>query len=234
LNHASIIDGIRLCKAKRYRYRHNDIDDLREQLREAVAAGSRYKLVFTDGVFSMDGTYARLDEIRAVCDEFGAMLGVDLGKALGGASGGFTSARSEVVDLLRQRSRPYLFSNTVAPPIVGATLQVLHLLEADTCLRDNLEENARYLRAGLTGLGFDLKEGSHPIIPVMVRDAELSQRLAQRLLELGVYVVGFFYPVVPKGQARIRVQVSAQHTRAQLDTALNAFKKAGRELGVTA
>ncbi|MBW8721779.1 MAG: glycine C-acetyltransferase [Polaromonas sp.] len=265
LNHASIIDGIRLSKAQRYRYRHNDIEDLRYQLREADAAGSRYKLVFTDGVFSMDGTIAKLDEIRAVCDEFGALLGVDechatgfigttgrgtheyrgvfgkidiitgtLGKALGGASGGFTSAKAEVVGLLRQRSRPYLFSNTVAPVIVGAALKVLDILEADTSLRDNLEVSTRYFRDGLERLGFDLKPGSHPIIPIMVYDAEKAQSLAKRLLELGVYVTGFFYPVVPKGQARIRVQISAQHTQAQLDTALLAFAKAGKELGVTA
>jgi glycine C-acetyltransferase len=263
LNHASIIDGIRLCKAKRYRYRHDDVEDLRRQLREADRAGARHKLVFTDGVFSMDGTIARLDEIRAVCYEFDSLLGVDdchatgvlgmtgrgtpeyrgvlgkvdiitgtLGKALGGASGGFTSAKSEVVALLRQRSRPYLFSNTVAPFIVGASLKVLDLLEMDTCLRDNLEESTRIFRAGLVARGFDLKAGTHPIIPVMVHDAEKSQRLARRLLELGVYVTGFFYPVVPKGEARIRVQISAQHTRTQLDAALDAFATAGRELGV--
>lgn len=265
LNHASIIDGIRLCKAKRYRYRHNDMMDLRAQLKSADEAGARYKLVFTDGVFSMDGTIARLDEIRNLCDEFGALLGVDdshatgflgkrgrgthehrgvfgkvdiitgtLGKALGGASGGFTSARTEVVQLLRQRSRPYLFSNSLAPVIVGATLKVLDLLEADTKLRDSLEDNTRHFRAGLLARGFDLKPGEHPIIPVMLYDAELSQRLARRLLELGVYVTGFFYPVVPKGQARIRVQISAQHTRAQLDAALSAFAQAGKELGVLA
>lgn len=265
LNHASIIDGIRLSKAKRYRYRHNDLSDLRYQLEEADAAGSRYKLVFTDGVFSMDGTIARLDEIRAVCDEFGALLGVDechatgflgktgrgshehrgvfgkidiitgtLGKALGGASGGFTSAKAEVVALLRQRSRPYLFSNTVAPVIAGATLKVLDILEADTSLRDNLESSTRYFRDGLKNRGFDLKPGNHPIIPVMVYDAEKSQRLAHRLLELGIYVTGFFYPVVPKGQARIRVQISAQHTKEQLDVALDAFAQAGKELGITA
>jgi glycine C-acetyltransferase len=265
LNHASIIDGIRLCKAKRYRYRHDDIEHLRHQLRVADAAGSRHKLVFTDGVFSMDGTIARLDEIRAVCDEFGALLGVDdshatgfigktgrgtheyrglfgkidiitgtLGKALGGASGGFTSSKAEVIALLRQRSRPYLFSNTLAPVIVGASIKVLDLLEADTCLRDNLEENTHYFRAGLAARGFDLKAGTHPIIPVMVYEAETSQRLARRLLELGVYVTGFFYPVVPKGQARIRVQISAQHTKQQLNTALDAFAQAGKELGVTA
>jgi glycine C-acetyltransferase len=265
LNHASIIDGIRLCKAKRFRYRHNDLTNLREQLKAADDAGARYKLVFTDGVFSMDGTIARLDEIRDVCDEFGALLGVDdshatgflgkrgrgtheyrgvfgkvdiitgtLGKALGGASGGFTSARADVVQLLRQRSRPYLFSNSLAPVIVGATLKVLDLLEADTRLRDTLEDNTRYFRAGLAARGFKLKPGEHPIIPVMLYDAELSQMLARRLLELGVYVTGFFYPVVPKGQARIRVQISAQHTRAQLDAALSAFAQAGKELGVVA
>jgi glycine C-acetyltransferase len=265
LNHASIIDGIRLCKSKRYRYRHDDLMDLREQLKAADEAGARHKLVFTDGVFSMDGTIARLDEIRDVCDEFGALLGVDdshatgflgkrgrgtheyrgvfgkvdiitgtLGKALGGASGGFTSARADVIELLRQRSRPYLFSNSLAPVIVGATLKVLDLLEGDTTLRDSLEDNTRYFRAGLAACGFQLKPGEHPIIPVMLHDAELSQQLARRLLELGVYVTGFFYPVVPKGQARIRVQISAQHTRAQLDAALSAFAQAGKELGVVA
>ncbi len=265
LNHASIIDGIRLCKAKRLRFRHNDMMDLRAQLKSADEARARYKLVFTDGVFSMDGTIACLDEIRNICDEFGALLGVDdshatgflgkrgrgtheyrgifgkvdiitgtLGKALGGASGGFTSARTEVVQLLRQRSRPYLFSNSLAPVIVGATLKVLDLLEADTNLRDSLEDNTRYFRAGLTARGFEMKPGEHPIIPVMLHDAELSQRLARRLLELGVYVTGFFYPVVPKGQARIRVQISAQHTRTQLDAALSAFAQAGKELGVIA
>lgn len=264
LNHASIIDGIRLSKARRYRYKHDDLDDLRRQLQEADAAGARFKLVFTDGVFSMDGTIARLDGIRALCDEYGALLGIDechatgflgargrgtheyrgvfgkidiitgtLGKALGGASGGFTSARAEVVALLRQRSRPYLFSNTVAPAIVGASIKVLDLLEADTSLRDNLEHNAQYFRAGLECSGFDLKPGSHPIIPVMVYDSEQAQRLSQRLLELGVYVVGFFYPVVPKGQARIRVQVSAAHTKKQLDAALAAFAQAGKELELT-
>jgi len=265
LNHASIIDGIRLCKAKRLRYRHNDVSDLRQQLKLADDAGARYKLVFTDGVFSMDGTIARLDTIREICDEFGALLGVDdshatgflgrtgrgshehrgifgkvdiitgtLGKALGGASGGFTSARAEVVQMLRQRSRPYLFSNSLAPMIVGATLKVLDLLEDDTQLRDTLEDNTRHFRAGLAAYGFNLKPGEHPIVPVMLHDAELSQRFARRLLELGVYVTGFFYPVVPKGQARIRVQISAQHSRAQLDAALGAFAQAGKELGVVA
>ncbi|WP_458766158.1 glycine C-acetyltransferase [Cupriavidus basilensis] len=263
LNHASIIDGIRLCKAKRFRYKNNDLEDLREQLKAADAAGARFKLVFTDGVFSMDGTIARLDEIREICDEFGALLGIDechatgflgqrgrgshehrgifgkvdiitgtLGKALGGASGGFTSGRKEVVALLRQRSRPYLFSNTVAPCIVGATLKVLDLLEADTTLRDKLERNARYFRGKLGALGFDVKPGDHPIIPVMVYDAEKAQQLSRRLLELGVYVIGFFYPVVPRGQARIRVQISALHDGAELDQALEAFEIAGKELGI--
>ena len=263
LNHASIIDGIRLCKARRYRYQHDDLQDLKRQLQEADAAGARFKLVFTDGVFSMDGTIARLDQIRRICDEHGALLGVDdshatgflgargrgthelrgvfgridiitgtLGKALGGASGGFTSARADVVALLRQRSRPYLFSNTLAPSIVGASIKVLDLLEADTGLRDQLEYNAKYLRAGLQSLGFEIKPGQHPIIPVMVHDAMPAQLLAQRLLELGVYVIGFFYPVVPQGQARIRVQVSARHTKEQLNTALEAFGQAGRELGI--
>ncbi len=263
LNHASIIDGIRLCKARRYRYQHDDLQDLKRQLQEADAAGARFKLVFTDGVFSMDGTIARLDQIRRICDEHGALLGVDdshatgflgargrgthelrgvfgridiitgtLGKALGGASGGFTSARADVVALLRQRSRPYLFSNTLAPSIVGASIKVLDLLEADTGLRDQLEYNAKYLRAGLQSLGFEIKPGQHPIIPVMVHDAMPAQLLAQRLLELGVYVIGFFYPVVPQGQARIRVQVSARHSKEQLNTALEAFGQAGRELGI--
>ena len=265
LNHASIIDGIRLCKARRLRYRHDDLQDLRAQLQAADEAGARYKLVFTDGVFSMDGAIARLGEIRALCDEFGALLGVDdshatgfvgktgrgtheyrgvfgkvdiitgtLGKALGGASGGFTSGKREVVQLLRQRSRPYLFSNSLAPVIVGATLKVLDLLEGDTSLRDKLEENTRYFRAGLVARDFDLKPGEHPIIPVMLHDAELSQRFARRLLELGIYVTGFFYPVVPKGQARIRVQVSAQHTLEQLDDALSAFAQVRQEMGVMA
>ncbi|MEC3769242.1 MULTISPECIES: glycine C-acetyltransferase [Cupriavidus] len=263
LNHASIIDGIRLSKARRYRYQHNDMDDLRAQLEQARADGARYTLVFSDGVFSMDGTVARLDQMRALCDEYGALLGIDechatgfmgqrgrgtheargvfgkidiitgtLGKALGGASGGFTSARKEVVALLRQRSRPYLFSNTVAPAIVGASIAVLDILEGSTELRDRLERNTRFFRAGLDQLGYDVKAGDHPIIPIMVYDADKAQQLAQRLLELGVYVVGFFYPVVPKGQARIRVQMSALHDEATLQAALDAFGQAGRELGL--
>ncbi|MES2952560.1 MAG: glycine C-acetyltransferase [Pseudomonadota bacterium] len=263
LNHASIIDGIRLCKAKRYRYKHNDMQDLERCLQQAAADGARFKLVFTDGVFSMDGTVAQLDAIRAVCDEHGALLGVDechasgfmgatgrgthehrgvfgkidiitgtLGKALGGASGGFTSARREVVELLRQRSRPYLFSNTVAPSIVGASIAVLDLLEASTALRDKLADNTRYFRGAITEAGFEIKPGDHPIVPIMVYDAVKAQQLSARLLELGVYVVGFFFPVVPKGQARIRVQVSAVHERADLERAVAAFAQAGRELGL--
>ena len=263
LNHASIIDGIRLSKARRYRYRHNDLDDLRAQLKQADADGARYKLVFSDGVFSMDGTVARLDEIRKICDEHGALLGIDechatgfmgargrgtheargvfgkidiitgtLGKALGGASGGFTSGRKEVIELLRQRSRPYLFSNTVAPAIVGGSIAVLDILEGSTELRDRLEQNTKFFREGIARLGFDIKPGDHPIVPIMVYDAEKAQKLADRLLELGVYVVGFFYPVVPKGQARIRVQMSAGHDASTLQQALDAFAQAGRELGL--
>jgi glycine C-acetyltransferase len=263
LNHASIIDGIRLCKAKKFRYAHNDMADLERCLQEAHAAGARHTLVFTDGVFSMDGTVAQLDRMRALCDQYGALLGVDechasgfmgqtgrgthefrgvfgkvdiitgtLGKALGGASGGFTSARREVVELLRQRSRPYLFSNTVAPSIVGASLAVLDLLEGSTALRDQLEDNTRYFRTAITAAGFDIKPGEHAIVPIMVYDAEVAQKLAARMLELGIYVVGFFFPVVPKGQARIRVQMSAVHTRADLEQAVAAFTQAGGELGL--
>ena len=263
LNHASIIDGIRLCKARRWRYTHNDMADLERCLEEARAGGARFILVFTDGVFSMDGTIAQLDRIRALCDRFGALLGVDeshatgfmgttgrgthehrgvfgkvdiitgtLGKALGGASGGFTAARKEVVELLRQRSRPYLFSNTVAPSIVGASLKVLDLLEGSTALRDKLADNTAYFRRAIVEAGFEIKPGEHPIVPIMVYDAVKAQQLAARLLELGVYVVGFFYPVVPQGQARIRVQLSAAHDRAQLERAVAAFAQAGRELGL--
>ncbi|MES2958249.1 MAG: glycine C-acetyltransferase [Pseudomonadota bacterium] len=263
LNHASIIDGIRLCKARRWRYKHNDMVDLERCLSEASAGGARFKLVFSDGVFSMDGTIARLDEVRALCDRFEALLGVDechasgfmgprgrgthehrgvfgkvdivtgtFGKALGGASGGFTAARREVIELLRQRSRPYLFSNTLMPAIAGASIAVLDLLEASTALRDKLEDNTRWFRQAITAAGFDIKPGEHPIVPIMVYDAAKAQQLAARLLELGIYVVGFFFPVVPKGQARIRVQMSAVHERAHLEQAVAAFTQAGRELGL--
>ncbi|MBL8327484.1 MAG: glycine C-acetyltransferase [Rubrivivax sp.] len=263
LNHASIIDGIRLCKAQRWRYRHNDMADLQRCLEEADAKGARFKLVFTDGVFSMDGTIAQLDRMRELCDRHGALLGIDechasgfmgrtgrgthehrgvfgkidiitgtLGKALGGASGGFTAARREVVELLRQRSRPYLFSNTVAPSIVGASIAVLDLLEASTALRDQLEVNTHWFRQAIVEAGFEIKPGTHPIVPIMVYDAAKAQQLSARLLELGVYAVGFFFPVVPKGQARIRVQMSAVHERDQLERAVAAFAQAGRELGL--
>jgi len=265
LNHASIIDGIRLCKAQRHRYANDDLEDLERCLQQARADGARHILVFTDGVFSMDGTIARLKEIRALCDRYGALLGIDechasgflgktgrgtaehcgvfgqidiitgtFGKALGGASGGFTAARKEVVELLRQRSRPYLFSNTLAPSIVGASLKALDLLEASTELRDKLEANTRFWRDGLKAAGFDIKPGSHPIVPVMVYDAVKAQAFSARLLELGVYAVGFFFPVVPKGQARIRTQLSAAHSREQLETALAVFIQAGRDTGVLA
>jgi glycine C-acetyltransferase len=269
LNHASIIDGVRLCKAKRYRYKHNDMADLERCLEQAKSEGARHTLVFTDGVFSMDGTVAKLDEMRILCDRFDALLGVDechasgfmgatgrgthehrgllkegvakvdiitgtLGKALGGASGGFTSARREVIELLRQRSRPYLFSNTVAPSIVGASLAVLDLLEGSTALRDKLMDNTLFFRTSIAAAGFTIKPGDHPIVPIMVFDATQAQHLAARMLELGVYVVGFFFPVVPKGQARIRVQMSAVHERADLERAVAAFAQAGRELGLVA
>ena len=263
LNHASIIDGIRLCKAKRFRYKHNDMADLERCLQEARAAGARHVMVFTDGVFSMDGTIAQLDRIRELCDRHGALLGIDechasgfmgktgrgthehrgvygkvdiitgtLGKALGGASGGFTTGRKEVIEILRQRSRPYLFSNTVAPSIVGASIAVLDLLEASTALRDKLELNTAYFREAIQAAGFEIKPGTHPITPVMVYDAVKAQQLSARLLELGVYAVGFFYPVVPKGQARVRVQISAVHEREHLERAVAAFAQAGRELGL--
>lgn len=261
LNHASIIDGIRLCKAKRFRYKNNDMTDLEAQLK--AAAGSRRILIVTDGVFSMDGTIAQLDKICDLADQYQAMVMVDechasgfigktgrgtpeyknvfgridiitgtYGKALGGASGGFTAARKEIVDLLRQRSRPYLFSNTLAPAIVGASLKVLDILKSSTALRDKLEENARYFRQEMTAAGFDLLPGEHPIIPVMLYNAPLAQEFAAKLLEEGIYVIGFFYPVVPQGKARIRVQISAGHEREHLEKAVAAFTKVGRELGV--
>ena len=263
LNHASIIDGIRLCKARRLRYAHNDMADLEAQLKAADAAGARFKLVFTDGAFSMDGTIAQLDRIRALCDQYGALLGVDechatgflgargrgthehrgvfgkidiitgtLGKALGGASGGFTTGKKEVIELLRQRSRPYLFSNTVMPAIVGGSLAVLDLLESSTELRDKLADNTAWFRQAITAAGFEIKPGEHPIVPIMIGDAVKAQQLSQRILELGLYAVGFFFPVVPKGKARIRVQMSAVHDRHHLEKAVEAFTQAGRELGL--
>ena len=262
LNHASIIDGVRLCKAQRYRYAHNDMADLEKQLQAAQAKGSRHRIIVTDGSFSMDGTIARLDLICDLADQYQALVMVDechssgflgktgrgthemrgvmgrvdiitgtLGKALGGAMGGFTSGRKEIIDMLRQRSRPYLFSNTLAPAIVGASLRVLELLTESTALRDQLEENTTYFREQMTAAGFDIRPGQHPIVPVMLYDAKLAQEFAARMLDKGIYVVGFYYPVVPQGQARIRVQLSAGHTRAHLDKAIAAFIEVGQELG---
>jgi len=263
LNHASIIDGVRLCKAKRFVYKHNDMADLEEKLKEANAAGAKVKMIATDGVFSMDGTIAQLDKICDLADKYDALVMSDechstgfigktgrgvheyrnvmgrvdiitgtLGKALGGASGGFTSAHKEIVDMLRQRSRPYLFSNTLAPSITGASIEVLRLLSETTELRDKLEESTAYFRQKMTAAGFDIKPGSHPIVPVMLYDAKTAQTFAEKLLEKGIYVIGFFYPVVPKGEARIRVQISAVHEREHLDAAVEAFTQVGKELGV--
>lgn len=261
LNHASIIDGIRLCKAARFRYKHNNMEDLEEQLK--AAQGARRRLIVTDGSFSMDGTIAQLDKICDLADKYDAMVMIDechstgflgktgrgvheyrdvmgrvdiitgtLGKALGGASGGFTAARKEIVDMLRQRSRPYLFSNTVAPSIVGASIKVLDILTESTALRDKLEENTSYFRKEMTAAGFDIISGDHPIVPIMLYDAVLSQQMADKLLDEGIYVIGFYYPVVPKGKARIRVQISAGHDRHHLEKAVAAFTKVGKELGV--
>lgn len=261
LNHASIIDGVRLCKAQRYRYEHNNMDDLEAKLKESAHLRSR--IIVTDGVFSMDGTIAQLDKICDLADRYDAIVMVDechasgfmgktgrgthehrgvmgridiitgtLGKALGGASGGFTSGRKEIIDVLRQRSRPYLFSNTLAPSITGASIAVLNLLSQTTELRDKLEENTRHFRSQMTAAGFDIKPGEHPIVPIMLYDSVLAAKFADALLQEGIYVIGFFYPVVPKGQARIRVQISAAHDRHHLDTAIAAFTKIGRELGV--
>lgn len=261
LNHASIIDGVRLCKARRFRYEHNNMADLEAKLQDASDA--RTRLIVTDGSFSMDGTIAQLDRIVELAEKYDAAVMIDechssgflgktgrgthehcgvmgkidiitgtLGKALGGASGGFTSGRKEVIEMLRQRSRPYLFSNTLAPSIVGASIAVLDLLSETTELRDRLESNTRYFRSSITNAGFDIKPGEHPIVPIMLYDAVVAQQFAARLLDEGIYVIGFFYPVVPKGQARIRVQLSAAHTQAHLDAAIAAFKKVGKELGV--
>jgi glycine C-acetyltransferase len=261
LNHASIIDGVRLCKAQRFRYEHNDMNDLEVKLKEA--AGCRSRIIVTDGSFSMDGTIARLDEIVKLAEQYDACIMIDechssgflgktgrgtheyrgvmgkidiitgtLGKALGGASGGFTSGRKAVIDMLRQKSRPYLFSNTLAPSIVGASIAVLDMLTETTELRDKLEFNTKYFRSKMTAAGFDIKPGDHPIVPIMLYDAVLAQTMAAKLLEEGIYVIGFFFPVVAKGQARIRVQLSAAHEQAHLDKAIAGFTKIGKELGV--
>jgi glycine C-acetyltransferase len=261
LNHASIIDGVRLCKAKRFRYKHSDMADLEEQLKQAK--GCRHRIIVTDGAFSMDGTIAPLDQICDLADKYEALVMIDdshcsgfmgktgrgthehwnvmdridiitgtLGKALGGASGGFTSGKKEIIDMLRQRSRPYLFSNTLAPSIAGASIAVLNLLRETTELRDKLESNTMYFRKKMTEAGFDIKEGVHPIVPVMLYDANLAQTFAAKMLDEGIYVIGFYYPVVPKGKARIRVQLSAAHEQHHLDKAIGAFTKIGKELGV--
>lgn len=261
LNHASIIDGVRLCKAQRYRYANNDMADLEVQLK--AAEGARFKIIVTDGVFSMDGYVAQLDKICDLADQYDALVMVDechatgfigktgrgtvelknvlgrvdiitgtLGKALGGAMGGFTSGRKEIIEMLRQKSRPYLFSNSLAPAIVGASIEVLNLLGETTELRDQLEWNVNYFKDGMKAAGFDYKDGESAIVPIMLYDAALSQNFADRLLAEGIYVIGFFYPVVPQGQARIRVQLSAAHTQAHLDKAIAAFTKVGNELGV--
>ncbi|WP_312138631.1 glycine C-acetyltransferase [Sphingobacterium sp.] len=261
LNHASIIDGVRLCKAQRFRYKNADMADLEAQLQ--AAAGARHKIIVTDGAFSMDGSVAPLDQICDLADKYEALVMIDeshcsgfigktgrgthelfnvmdrvdiitgtLGKALGGASGGFTSGKKEIIDMLRQRSRPYLFSNTLAPAIAGASVAVLDMLSETTELRDKLESNTKYFREKMTEAGFDIKPGFHPIVPVMLYDAKLAQEFASKMLEEGIYVIGFYYPVVPQGKARIRVQISAGHEPAHLDKAIAAFTKVGKELGV--
>ncbi len=261
LNHASIIDGVRLCKAARYRYNNNNMEDLRLKLIEAKENGARRILITTDGVFSMDGTIAQLDKICDLADEFDAMVHHDdchatgfmgkngkgvheycgvmdrvdiitstFGKALGGASGGFTSGRKEIIDMLRQRSRPYLFSNTVAPSICAATLEVIDMLTESTTLRDKLEDNTHYFRKGMQNAGFAIDEGDHPIVPVMLGDANLAQNMSKKLLDEGIYAIGFFFPVVPKGKARIRTQISAAHSKEDLDKAIKAFTKIYQEL----
>ena len=263
LNHASIIDGVRLCKAMRYRYKHNDMGDLKQQLEDAKNAGANQIIVVTDGAFSMDGTIAQLDKICDLADQYDALVMTDechstgfigktgrgvpeyrgvmdrvdiitgtLGKALGGASGGFTSGKKEIIELLRQRSRPYLFSNTLAPSIVGASIEVFNMLSETTALRDKLEGNTRYFRTEMTKAGFDIKPGEHPIVPIMLYEAPLAQKFAEQLLDKGIYVIGFFFPVVAKGKARIRVQISAGHERHHLDKAIKAFTQVGKELGV--
>jgi glycine C-acetyltransferase len=263
LNHASIIDGVRLCKAARYRYENGNMQDLEKQLQEANKQGARHKIIVTDGVFSMDGLLAPLDKICDLADQYDAMVMIDechatgfigetgigtleakgvlgridiitgtLGKALGGAMGGYTTAKKEIIEILRQRSRPYLFSNSLAPAIVGGTLKVLEMLSESTELRDRLEENTKYFKSRMKDAGFDIIDGDSAIVPVMLYDAKLSQQMANQLLEEGIYVIGFFYPVVPKGKARIRVQLSSAHTREHLDKAISAFIKVGKELKI--
>ncbi|MBI2512848.1 MAG: glycine C-acetyltransferase [Opitutae bacterium] len=263
LNHASIIDGVRLCKAQRYRYKNNNLEDLEAKLKEADAAGAHFKMIATDGVFSMDGFIANLQGICDLADKYGALVMVDdshavgfmgktgrgthehcgvmgrvdvftgtLGKALGGASGGYTSGKKEIIDLLRQRSRPYLFSNTIAPTIAAASIKCLEMLSRSTALRDKLEDNTRFFREGLSKAGLTIKPGTHPIVPVMLGDAALSQKFAAKMLEKGVYVIGFFYPVVPQGTARIRTQVSAAHSKDDLAFAIEKFAETKRELGL--
>lgn len=263
LNHASIIDGVRLCKAMRYRYANNDMQDLEAQLKQANADNARFKIIVTDGVFSMDGLLAPLDKICDLAEAYDAMVMIDechaagfigetgrgtleekgvmgridiitgtLGKALGGAMGGYTTGKKEIIEILRQRSRPYLFSNSLAPAIVGASIKVFEMLDGNTELRDRLESNTRYFKKGMKSAGFDIIDGDSAIVPVMLYDAKLSQQMADKLLEEGIYVIGFFYPVVPKGKARIRVQLSAAHTKAHLDAAINAFTKVAKELKI--
>ncbi len=263
LNHASIIDGVRLCKAKRYRYANSDMADLEKQLQQANEDGARFKIIVTDGVFSMDGLVAPLDKICDLADKYDALVMIDechatgfigtkgigtleeknvmgridiitgtLGKALGGAMGGYTTGKKEIIELLRQRSRPYLFSNSLAPAIVGASIKVFEMLANDTTLRDTLQENTAYFKKGIKAAGFDIIDGESAIVPVMLYDAKLSQTMANMLLERGIYVIGFFYPVVPKGKARIRVQLSAAHTKQHLDSAIKAFTEVGKELKI--
>lgn len=263
LNHASIIDGVRLCKAARYRYQNNNMEDLEKQLQAAVQSGARHKIIVTDGVFSMDGLVAPLDKICDLADKYEALVMIDechaagfigpngigtleekgvlgrvdiitgtLGKALGGAMGGYTTGKKEIIEMLRQRSRPYLFSNSLAPAIVGASIKVFDLLEKDTTLRDRLTKNTSYFKKGIKDAGFDIIDGDSAIVPVMLYDAKLAQSMADRLLEEGIYVIGFFYPVVPQNQARIRVQLSASHTKEHLDKAITAFLKVGKELKI--
>ncbi|WP_396636388.1 glycine C-acetyltransferase [Maribacter sp. R77961] len=263
LNHASIIDGVRLCKAKRYRYANSNMDDLEKQLQQANEDGARFKIIVTDGVFSMDGLVAPLDHICDLADKYDAMVMIDechatgfigpkgkgtleekgvmgridiitgtLGKALGGAMGGYTTAKKEIIEILRQRSRPYLFSNSLAPAIVGASIKVFEMLENDTSLRDTLQQNTDYFKKGMKEAGFDIIDGDSAIVPVMLYDAKLSQDMANMLLKKGIYVIGFFYPVVPKDKARIRVQLSAAHTKAHLDFAIKAFIEVGKELKI--